>query len=84
MSNRVVITGVGTINSLGHSVSEYTDSLKKGVCGIDHISHFDTEGYSCRIAAEVKNPDFSGILDPKELRRTSRFITFALKGSWKR
>ena len=81
MSNRVVITGVGTINSLGQNVPEYTDSLKKGVCGIDHITHFDTEGYSCRIGAEVKNPDFSDILDAKELRRTSRFITFALKAS---
>ena len=44
MSNRVVITGVGTINSLGQNVPEYTDSLKKGVCGIDNITHFDTEG----------------------------------------
>ena len=45
------------------------------------IFFFDTEGYSTRIAAEVKSPDFSDVLDPKEIRRTSRFIIFALKAA---
>jgi 3-oxoacyl-[acyl-carrier-protein] synthase II len=81
MSNRVVITGLGTINPIGNNVTDYTESLKNGVCGIDHITFFDTEGYSARIGAEVKSPDFTDVLDAKELRRTSRFITFALKAA---
>lgn len=81
MAERVVITGVGTINPIGNNVLDYAESLKKGVCGIDHISFFDTEGYSSRIAAEVKNADFSDVLEPKEIRRTSRFIIFALKAA---
>ncbi len=81
MSKRVVITGVGTINPLGNNVNNYVAGIKNGDCGIDHISFFDTEGYSTRIAAEVKSPDFSDVLDPKEIRRTSRFIIFALKAA---
>ena len=81
MSKRVVITGVGTINPLGNNVNDYVSGIRNGDCGIDHISFFDTEGYSTRIAAEVKSPDFSDVLDPKEIRRTSRFIIFALKAA---
>ena len=31
MSNRVVITGLGTINPIGNNVADYTESLKNGV-----------------------------------------------------
>ena len=81
MAERVVITGYGTVNPIGNSVSEYSTALQNGSCGIDFISTFDTADYSTRIAAEVKDADFSDILDAKELRRTSRFIVFALKAA---
>ena len=81
MAERVVVTGYGTVNPIGNSLSEYSNALKKGVCGIDLIDAFDTEGFSTKIAAGVKNLDLSGVLDPKEQRRTSRFITFALKAA---
>ncbi len=67
MSQRVVITGVGTINPLGNCVPDYISAIKNGECGIDQISCFDTEGYSTRIAAEVKSPDFSDIWALKKL-----------------
>ena len=76
---RVVITGFGTVNPLGHSNESYNENLKKGVCGIGHITHFDAADYSTRIAAEVNDVDFSDIMDAKEVRRTSRFISFAVK-----
>ena len=81
MSKRVVITGYGTVNPLGNSIGEYIKNLKNGLCGIDHITHFDATGYSTRIAAEVKDVDFSDIMDAKEVRRTSRFISFAVKAA---
>ena len=81
MSERVVITGLGTINPCGNDVQTYVNAIKHGHCGIDFISKFNTEGYSSCIAAEVKNADFSDILDPKEIRRTSQFIIFALKAA---
>jgi 3-oxoacyl-[acyl-carrier-protein] synthase II len=81
MQKRVVVTGFGTINPLGHNATEYIKNLKDGVCGIGHITHFDASDYSTKIAAEVLNTDFSDILDAKEIRRTSRFILFALKAA---
>jgi 3-oxoacyl-[acyl-carrier-protein] synthase II len=81
MSTRVVITGMGTINPLGNDVESYVSSIKKGICGIGPIAAFDATGYASSIAAEVNNADFSTILEPKEIRRTSRFILFALKAA---
>ncbi len=81
MSKRVVITGYGTINPLGNSTEEYISNLKKSVCGIDHITFFNVDDYSSRIAAEVKDADFSDVMDAKEVRRTSRFISFAVKAA---
>lgn len=51
---RVVITGLGTINSTGHSVNESFDAVVNGVCGIDKITLFDTTDFSVQIAGEVK------------------------------
>ena len=38
---RVVITGIGTINSLGHNVQEYFDNLVAGKSGAGWITRFD-------------------------------------------
>ena len=81
MSKRVVVTGFGTINPIGSHSEEYISNLKSGVCGIDHLSYFDASDYSTRIAAEVKDADFSDVMDAKEVRRTSKFISFAVKAS---
>jgi hypothetical protein len=39
---RVVITGLGTINSIAKSVPEFARALKEGVCGIGPVTVFDT------------------------------------------
>lgn len=51
---RVVITGLGTINSLGNSVSEFWDGLVKGKSGIGRITRFDASELPCRIAGEIR------------------------------
>jgi 3-oxoacyl-[acyl-carrier-protein] synthase II len=81
MNERVVITGYGTVNPLGHSASAYAEALRRGQSGVGFISAFDTTDYSCKIAAEVTNVDFSSVMDAKEIRRTSRFISFAIKAA---
>ena len=43
---RVVITGLGTINSTGHSVNESFEAIKNGVCGIDTITLFDASDFT--------------------------------------
>ncbi|MGA0241404.1 MAG: beta-ketoacyl-ACP synthase II [Candidatus Marinamargulisbacteria bacterium] len=81
MLERVVVTGYGTINPLGHSLAEYSEGLKTGRCGIRKISSFDTTDFSASIAGEITDADFSSVLSSKEIRRTSRFIILALKAA---
>lgn len=71
---RVVITGIGMINSLGHNVADSFDAIKSGKCGIDKISLFDTKGFSVQIAAEVKGFDATSIMGKKEAKKADRFI----------
>lgn len=37
MNKKVVITGMGIMCSIGDSISDYTESLRSGKCGLDHI-----------------------------------------------
>ena len=54
---RVVITGLGTVNPLGTSVSASWDAVKAGKCGIGPITQFDTTDFKCKLAGEVKDFD---------------------------
>jgi len=78
---RVVITGLGTVNPLGHDIGDTWRVLSAGKSGIDTIQAFDTEGYDCKIAGEVKNFDPRIWIDKKEIRKLGRFSQFALAGA---
>ena len=58
MSRRVVVTGMGAITPIGLSVEEFWQSVKEGKIGFGEITKFDTEGYKCHLAAEVKDFDY--------------------------
>jgi len=73
---RVVVTGLGSITSLGHNVPELWASLTAGRCGIDRVTLFDTKDYSCQIGAEVRGWDPALHMDPKEVRRNDRYTHF--------
>ena len=55
---RVVVTGIGTINPLGHNIEEYFQNLQDGVSAAAPITHFDASKFRSRIACEVKNYDW--------------------------
>ena len=71
---RVVVTGLGMINSVGNSVNESFKAIVDGKCGIDTISLFDASAFSAQIAGEVKNFDPNAILGKKEAKKADRFI----------
>jgi 3-oxoacyl-[acyl-carrier-protein] synthase II len=71
---RVVITGIGMINSLGNNVEDSFNNIKNGECGIDTISLFDASDYSAQIAGEVKDFDPTAIMGKKEAKKADRFI----------
>jgi 3-oxoacyl-[acyl-carrier-protein] synthase II len=74
---RVVITGVGTINPLGNSVTEYWENLKNGVSGAGLITRFDASKHKTQFACEVKNFDPSLYMDRKEVRKHDLYTQFA-------
>ena len=78
---RVVITGLGAVTPIGNTVDEFWESLVVGKNGVDRIVGFDTSEFSTQIAAQVKDVEFEKRFDKKEIRRTSRFIMFAVMAS---
>jgi len=78
---RVVVTGMGMINSLGHDKNASFDAILAGECGIDRITIFDPEKFSAQIAAEVKDFDPKTIMEAKEVKKADRFIHFGLKAA---
>lgn len=76
---RVVITGIGTINPLGHNVQEYFTSLNEGVSGACLITRFDTSLFKTKFACEIKNYDPSDYgLDRKEVRKYDRYSQYGV------
>ena len=80
---RVVITGLGVITPLGQGIGAFWDNLLAGQCGIGPVTAYETEGYACAIAGEVKDFDPTPAFpSPKEVRRTDRFTQFAMVAGW--
>jgi len=77
-AQRVVVTGLGCVSPLGGSVSETWDAAIAGQSGAGPIQAFDTEGYACTVAAEVKGELDLGDVEPKEARRMDRVVKLAL------
>lgn len=76
---RVVVTGLGTITSLGQNADELWRNIVDSKCGIDKITCFDVSAFDCKIAAEVKGfVPGAAFPSPKEARRTDRFTQFGI------
>ncbi len=51
--NRVVITGLGTVNSIARSAPEFFHALQAGRCGIGPVTVFDTSDHRTHTGGEV-------------------------------
>lgn len=78
MQKRVVITGLGVLCSVGIGKKEFWTGLVNGKSGIDTIACFDAADYSSRIAGEIRNFNPEDFVDRKKIRRSDRFVLFAL------
>lgn len=75
---RVVITGVGTVSSLGTGNSANWDALTSGTCGIGPITRFDASDIPVKIAGEVKGFNAEDFFDKKEAKKMDLFIQYAM------
>jgi beta-ketoacyl-acyl-carrier-protein synthase II len=71
--DKIVITGMGTVNPLGLTVEETWRNAVNGVSGVGPITLFDSAPLNVHFAAEVKGFDPDQYMDPKEARRRDRF-----------
>ena len=75
---RVVITGLGVLAPNGNSVPEYWESLSNGKSGIGHITKFDSQNLSVKIAGELSGFNPEDFFDRKEIKRLDPFTIYAL------
>ena len=75
---RVVITGAGTINALGHDVPATLDAMRNGVCGIGELSLRDVERLSIRIGGQVRGFEAEGRYNRQQMSLYDRFTQFTL------
>jgi len=78
LSNRVVITGEGSISPLGLSSKDLWNNLIDGKSGIRLIESFDTENFNVKIAGEIPDFDPLNFFDYKESRKLDRYTMFAM------
>ena len=87
MSNRVVITGMGWITPMGHSIESVWPRLLAGESGIAPTSLFDAAMFPTSISAEVKNFRFEDHIFPigshAGAGRNTQFALAACSQAWK-
>ena len=71
-SKRVAVTGLGIITAIGESMPTFREALFNGKCGIGPTSLFDTTGFPCQVAAQIKNRNLEALFKSQEIRRFSR------------
>lgn len=79
---RVVVTGIGAVSPVGIGHEQFWQGIvegKSGVCRVTRIP--ENEQPASKIAAEVVGFEPSKYMEPKQARRTDRFIQFAIAAS---
>ena len=75
---RVVITGAGTINALGHSVPETLEAMREGRCGIGPLEFRDVDRLSIQIGGQVRGFEAEGRFNRQQMTLYDRFTQFTL------
>lgn len=75
---RVVITGAGTINALGHSVADTMKAMAEGQCGIGPLAFRDVERLSIQIGGQVRGFEAEGRYNRQQMSLYDRFTQFTL------
>src|SRR6266545_4914572 len=81
LTRRVVVTGLGLVTPIGNSVEATWSALMNGRTGVDYIRKFDTDKFSVKFAAEVKDFDPLKFIQKKEARKMGAFIHYAIAAS---
>ena len=81
MNRRVVITGMGVVTGLGHTVEEFWGGLIAGKSGVGPLDLFDTTEFRVHFGGQVRDFDPAALFGVKEARHLDRFAQFAMYAS---
>lgn len=73
---RVVVTGLGCVSPLGNTVSSTWEGILAGRSGVNLIENFDTEKFTTKFAAQVKNFNAADYMNPKDTKKMDGFIQY--------
>jgi beta-ketoacyl-acyl-carrier-protein synthase II len=77
MVERIVISGMGTVNALGLSTQETWENAKRGISGVGPITLFDPSEFQVKFACEVKDFQPERYIPAREARRRDRYEQLA-------
>lgn len=75
---RVVITGAGTVNALGHDVPSTCEAFREGRCGITELDFRDVERLAIRIGGQVHGWDPEAHFNRQQIALYDKFTQFTL------
>ncbi|WP_375281644.1 beta-ketoacyl-[acyl-carrier-protein] synthase family protein [Pseudooctadecabacter sp.] len=75
---RVVITGAGTINALGHDVPTTLEAMREGRCGIGPLDIRDVDRLAVKIGGQVTGYDEHAHFNRQQISLYDRFTQFTL------
>lgn len=75
---RVVITGAGTVNALGHDVAQTLESMREGRCGIGELDVRDVDRLSVKIGAQVVGFEAEKFFNRQQIALYDRFTQFTM------
>ena len=78
---RVVVTGMGIVSPVGHSIARAWDNISNGRSGIGAITSFDCSAYNTRIAGEVRDFDPTAFVSAKDAKKMDHFIHYGVAAS---
>ena len=75
---RVVITGAGTINALGHNVPQTLEAMREGHCGIGLLDFRDVDRLAIKIGGQVRDFNADTEFNRQQMSLYDRFTQFTL------
>ncbi len=78
IGRRVVVTGLGIVSPVGHTVAETWSNILSGKSGAAPIDMFDVSAYSTQFSASVRDFDIGAYLAPKDSRKMDTFVQYGM------
>jgi 3-oxoacyl-[acyl-carrier-protein] synthase II len=76
---RIVVSGLGVVSPYGAGTKTFWEGMAAGACAIRPVTLIETEGFRCRIAAEVPAPVVDGLDASRRRSRADRLALAAAR-----